>query len=98
MATQRFLVMVNFRTLWTGEHRGDGRLAQGHPHLGAYYNIVLCFKLKMRLKLGGKAAGYLRHTQNAQTKKKNTLAKKIERWLQQNVKFQATKRQTQKGT
>lgn len=76
MATQRFLVMVNFRTLWTGEHRGDGRLAQGHPHLGAYYNIVLCFKLKMRLKLGGKAAGYLRHTQNAQTKKKNTHSQK----------------------
>lgn len=104
MAAQRLLVMVNFRTFRTSEHRGDGRLAQGHPHLGAHYNIIcVVFKFKKcDLELGGKAAEYLRHTQNAQTKQ-NT-RKKVERWLQQKKNemhhwsnFKQTKRQTQKG-
>jgi len=82
MAAQRFLVMVNFRTLGTGEHRGDGRLAQGHPHLGAYYNIVSRFKLKMRFETGRESGGIpTSHSKCTNQKKKH--AKKLERRLQQ---------------
>lgn len=65
--------MVNFRTLGTGEHRGDGRLAQGHPHLGAYYNIVSRFKLKMRFETGRESGGIpTSHSKCTNQKKKNT--------------------------
>lgn len=64
--------MVNFRTLGTGEHRGDGRLAQGHPHLGAYYNIVSRFKLKMRFETGRESGGIPTSHSKCTNQKKNT--------------------------